>query len=92
MCGIRGEGGTEGPARPPRRGEVPSKRRRVVPVPTKLLREFTNSGDEATSRAWKSGRASERASERVFCYVNFFFPPLSSRLKKRLVKHIKEAR
>lgn len=62
-CGIRGEGGTEGPARPSGRGEVPSKRRRVVPAPTKLLREFTNSGDEATSRAWKSGRASERASE-----------------------------
>lgn len=58
-----GEEGAEGPARLPGRGEVPSKRRRVVPAPTKLLREFTNSRDGATSGARKSGRASERASE-----------------------------
>lgn len=90
---ARGAKGGEGPARPPGRGEVPSKRRRVVPAPTKLLREFTNSRDGATSGAWES----RRVSEQVFCYVNFFShlppsTPLSLRLKKRLVKHIKEAR
>lgn len=72
------------------RGEVPSKRRRVVPAPRTYSANLRIHEDERVSERANSGvRASERG---VFCYVNFFCVPLSSMLKKRLVKHIKEAR
>ncbi|TGZ37529.1 hypothetical protein DBV15_04675 [Temnothorax longispinosus] len=75
------------------RGEVPSKRRRVVPSSVNLLREFTNSRGRAGERTSERANSGVWMSERgVFCYVNFFCVPLSSMLKKRLVKHIKEAR
>lgn len=71
------------------RGEVPSKRRRVVPAPRTYSANLRIHEDERVSERANSGvRANERS---VFCYVNFFAIPLL-KLKKRLVKHIKEAR
>lgn len=73
----------------PGRGEVPSKRRRVVPAPRTYSVNLRIHDEQASERANSGVRANERG---VFCYVNFFCVPLSSKLKKRLVKHIKEVR
>lgn len=73
------------------RGEVPSKRRRVVPASRTYSANLRIHEDERVSERANSG---VRTSERGVFYLNveLFCVPLSLMFKKRLVKHIKEAR